>query len=202
MKSLRRLIVFMAPYRAWALIAPALMALEVAMDLAQPRLLQTIVDQGIAPNNMALVLHTLVLMIGVALVGAVGGIGCTVYATRAAQAFGADVRGALFRQVQRLSFADLARFETGRLVTRLTNDVEQVQEAAAMLLRIMVRAPLLMIGSLIMAVITSPRLSLLIFAPPTYGRLRHRHQARTTCSRSCRTLDASTPPCWVWPECA
>lgn len=168
MKSLRRLIVFMAPYRAWALIAPALMALEVAMDLAQPRLLQTIVDQGIAPNNMALVLHTLVLMIGVALVGAVGGIGCTVYATRAAQAFGADVRGALFRQVQRLSFADLARFETGRLVTRLTNDVEQVQEAAAMLLRILVRAPLLVIGSLIMAVITSPRLSLLIFAlsPP------------------------------------
>jgi len=163
-KSLRRLIVFMAPYRVWALVAPALMALEVAMDLAQPRLLQTIVDVGIAGRNAPLVLHVLAVMVGVAVVGAVGGIGCTIYATRAAQAFGADVRGGLFRQVQRLSFGDLARFETGRLVTRLTNDVEQVQEAAAMLLRILVRAPLLVVGSLIMAVITSPRLSLLIFA--------------------------------------
>lgn len=164
MKSLRRLFVFMAPYRVWAIVAPALMALEVAMDLAQPRLLQRIVDVGIAGQDVPVVLHTLALMIAVALVGAVGGVGCTVYAIRAAQAFGADVRGALFRQVQRLSFADLARLETGRLVTRLTNDVEQVQEAAAMLLRILVRAPLLVVGSLIMAVVTSPRLSLLVFA--------------------------------------
>lgn len=164
MKSMRRLIKFMAPYRVWALVAPALMALEVAMDLAQPRLLQTIVDVGIANEDGALILNTLALMIGVAVVGAVGGIGCTIYATRAALSFGADVRGALFRQVQGFSFSDLARLETGRLVTRLTNDVEQVQEAAAMLLRILVRAPLLVIGSLIMAVITSPRLSLLVFA--------------------------------------
>jgi ATP-binding cassette subfamily B multidrug efflux pump len=161
---MRRLIGFMAPYRAWALVAPALMALEVAMDLAQPRLLQTIVDVGIANQDGPLVLRTLAIMIGVAIVGAAGGIGCTVYATRAALAFGADVRAGLFRQVQRFSFSDLARLETGRLVTRLTNDVDQVQEAAAMLLRILVRAPLLVIGSLIMAVITSPRLSLLIFA--------------------------------------
>jgi ATP-binding cassette subfamily B multidrug efflux pump len=83
---MRRLIKFMAPYRAWALIAPALMALEVAMDLAQPRLLQTIVDVGIANQDGPLVLRTLAIMIGVALVGAVGGIGCTIYATRAAQA--------------------------------------------------------------------------------------------------------------------
>ncbi|MGD9496138.1 MAG: ABC transporter ATP-binding protein [Armatimonadota bacterium] len=164
MRSLRRLIVFMVPYRAWALVAPALMALEVAMDLAQPRLLQTIVDVGIANQDLALVLHTLAIMIGVGVVGAVGGVGCTVYAIRAAQAFGADVRAGLFRQVQRLSFADLARLETGRLVTRLTNDVDQMQEAAAMVLRILVRAPLLVVGSLIMAVVTSPRLSLLLVA--------------------------------------
>jgi len=161
---MRRLIGFMAPYRVWALVAPALMALEVAMDLAQPRLLQRIVDTGIANQDGALVLHTLAIMIGVAIVGAVGGVGCTIYATRAALAFGADVRAGLFRQVERLSFSDLARLETGRLVTRLTNDVDQVQEAAAMILRILVRAPLLVVGSLIMAVITSPRLSLLIFA--------------------------------------
>ncbi|MGC9318434.1 MAG: ABC transporter ATP-binding protein [Armatimonadota bacterium] len=161
---MRRLIGFMAPYWVWALVAPTLMALEVAMDLAQPRLLQTIVDVGIANQDGPLVLRTLAVMVGVAMVGAAGGIGCTVYAIRAAMSFGADVRAGLFRQVQRLSFADLARLETGRLVTRLTNDVDRVQEAAAMLLRILVRAPLLVIGSLIMAVVTSPRLSLLIFA--------------------------------------
>ena len=161
---MRRLIGFMAPYVVWALVAPALMALEVAMDLAQPRLLQRIVDVGIANQDVPLVLHTLAWMIGVAVVGAIGGIGCTVYATRAAQSFGTDVRAGLFRRVQQFSFADLARLETGRLVTRLTNDVDQVQEAAAMFLRILVRAPLLVVGSLIMAIITSPRLSLLIFA--------------------------------------
>lgn len=161
---MKRLIVFMAPYRVWALVAPALMALEVAMDLAQPRLLQRIVDVGIANQDMPLVLHTLAIMIAVAVVGAIGGIGCTIYATRAAVGFGTDVRAGLFGQVQQLSFSDLARLETGRLVTRLTNDVDQVQEAAAMLLRILVRAPLLVVGSLIMAVVTSPRLSLLIFA--------------------------------------
>jgi ATP-binding cassette subfamily B protein len=163
-KSLRRLIKFMAPYRVWAIVAPALMALEVAMDLAQPRLLQTIVDVGIANNDVPVVLNTLALMIAVAIVGAIGGIGCTIYATRAAQSFGTDVRAGLFRRVQQLSFSDLSRLETGRLVTRLTNDVDQVQEAAAMLLRILVRAPLLVVGSLIMAVVTSPSLSLLIFA--------------------------------------
>ena len=164
MKSLRRLIKFMAPYRVWAIVAPALMALEVAMDLAQPRLLQTIVDVGIANNDVPVVLNTLALMIAVAIVGAIGGIGCPIYATRAAQSFGTDVRAGLFRRVQQLSFSDLSRLETGRLVTRLTNDVDQVQEAAAMLLRILVRAPLLVVGSLIMAVVTSPSLSLLIFA--------------------------------------
>ncbi|NLO05340.1 MAG: ABC transporter ATP-binding protein [candidate division WS1 bacterium] len=161
---MRRLIKFMAPYRVWAIVAPALMALEVAMDLAQPRLLQTIVDVGIANNDVPVVLNTLALMIAVAIVGAIGGIGCTIYATRAAQSFGTDVRAGLFRRVQQLSFSDLSRLETGRLVTRLTNDVDQVQEAAAMLLRILVRAPLLVVGSLIMAVVTSPSLSLLIFA--------------------------------------
>jgi ATP-binding cassette, subfamily B, multidrug efflux pump len=163
MKSMRRLLSFMAPYKAWALIAPALMALEVAMDLAQPRLLQTIVDVGIANQDGELVLRTLAIMMGVAVVGAVGGIGCTIYATRAALSFGADIRAGLFRKVQRLSFSDLARLETGRLVTRLTNDIDRVQQAAMMMLRILVRAPLLVIGSLIMAVLTSPRLSLLLF---------------------------------------
>jgi ATP-binding cassette subfamily B protein len=154
----------MRPYWVAALLAPLLMAIEVTMDLAQPRLLQDVVDIGIANKDLESVLHTGWLMIGAAVIGVIGGVGCTVFATIAAQNFGADIRGDLFRKVQALSFGDLDRLQTGRLVTRLTNDVEQVQEAAGMFLRILVRAPLLVIGSLIMAVLTSPSLSLILVA--------------------------------------
>ncbi|MDH7569697.1 MAG: ABC transporter ATP-binding protein, partial [Armatimonadota bacterium] len=164
MQSYRALVRYLRPYWVAAVAAPLLMALEVAMDLAQPRLLQRIVDSGIAHRDMPLVLHTGALMVAAALVGLVGGAGCTVYATIAALRFGADIRGDLFRKVQSLACANLDRLETGRVVTRLTSDVDQVQEAMAMFLRILVRAPLLVVGSLVMAVITSPSLSVLIAA--------------------------------------
>jgi len=134
------------------------------MDLAQPRLLQNIVDIGIANNDLDTIMNTGLIMVLVAIIGMIGGVGCTVYATRAALNFGTDIRADVFRTVQRFSFSQLDRLQTGSLVTRLTNDVEQVQEAAAMFLRILVRAPLLVLGSLIMAVITSPKLSLLLVA--------------------------------------
>jgi len=137
------------------------MMLEVAMDLMQPRMVQRIVDQGLARGDMPLVLHTALLMVGFAAIGAVGGTGCTVFSVLAAQGFGADLRSALFAKVQSLSFGNLDRLETGRLITRLTNDVTQVQELVMMMLRIMVRAPLLMVGSLVMAIFTSPTLALL-----------------------------------------
>jgi ATP-binding cassette subfamily B multidrug efflux pump len=162
MKSSLKLARFLKPYRKWAILAPLLMILEVAMDLMQPRLVQRIVDEGIAQLDMAVVTNTGLLMVGLALVGAVGGLGCTVFATLAAQGFGADLRHTLFRKVQSFSFGNLDDLETGQLVTRLTNDVTQVQQVVAMLLRIMVRAPLMLVGSLLMAILTSPRLALLL----------------------------------------
>jgi ATP-binding cassette subfamily B protein len=146
----------------WALLAPLLMILEVAMDLMQPRLIQRIVDEGIARADMSIVTTTGLLMVGLAIVGAVGGFGCAVFATLAAQGFGADVRHTLFRKVQSLSFGNLDDLETGQLITRLTNDVTQVQMVVAMLLRIMVRAPFMLLGSLVMAILTSPQLALLL----------------------------------------
>jgi ATP-binding cassette subfamily B multidrug efflux pump len=162
MKSIRRIGAFLKPYRRWAILAPLLMVLEVAMDLLQPRMIERIIDQGIAQLDLTLVVHTGLLMVGLALIGAVGGVGCTVFSVLASQGLGTDLRSALFRQVQRLSFGNLDELETGQLITRLTNDVTQVQEVVSMLLRIMVRAPLLMIGSMVMAVLTSPRLSLML----------------------------------------
>jgi len=161
MRATRKLGIFLKPYWRWAVLAPLLMALEVTMDLLQPRLIERIIDQGVARSDMGVVIGTGLWMLGVALVGLAGGVGCGVFTMLAGQSFGADLRGTLFRKVQALSFGNLDRLETGGLITRLTNDVTQVTEAVMMLLRVMVRVPLLLIGSLILAVITSPQLALI-----------------------------------------
>jgi len=161
-RSRWNLVHYLRPYRTAAILAPLFMILEVAMDLTQPYLLQRIVDVGLAQLDLTVILSTGLLMIALALVGAVGGIGCTIFAVRASVGFGADLRSALFGKVQSLSFGNLDRLGTGPLVTRLTNDVAQVQDVVVMALRVMVRSPLLFVGSLIMAVITSPRLALIL----------------------------------------
>jgi ATP-binding cassette subfamily B protein len=158
MESARRLATFLKPYWRWLILAPLLMSLEVAMDLMQPMLIERIVDVGIANLDLGLVVRTGALMIGLAPIGALGGMSNGVFAVKAAQAFGADLRDALFRKVQTLSFANLDELETGQLVTNLTNDVTQVQLALHLMLRILIRGPLLLVGSLIMVILTAPQL--------------------------------------------
>lgn len=150
-----------------------MMILEISMDLMQPRMVQAIVDQGVAHHDMRLVFLLGARMVLFAFIGLVGGMGCTYYAVLAAQGGGADLRRALFAKVQALSFANLDQWETGTLVTRLTNDVTQFQEVIMILLRMTVRAPILLVGSLIMATLTSPRLSIVfvILMPVLLGFL-------------------------------
>src|SRR6187431_3752271 len=126
MRATRKLAIFLKPYWRWAVLAPLLMALEVAMDLLQPLLIQNIIDQGVLRSDMDVVISTGLWMVVVALIGLVGGVGCGVFTVLVAQSFGADLRGTLFRKVQALSFGILDRLETGGLITRLTNDVTQV----------------------------------------------------------------------------
>ena len=159
MEQMRRLSRFLKPYWIWATIGPLLMVLEVMMDLQQPRLIARIVDEGIALGQMDVVVRTGASMIGFAFIGALGGIGCSIFGVLAGHGFGADVREELYRKVQSLSFANIDELETGTLVTRLTNDVTQIQSAVLMMLRMMVRAPLQLIGSLVMAIVTSAALS-------------------------------------------
>ena len=164
MKSMKALMKYLKPYWLWAALAPLLMVLEVVMDLMQPRMIQRIVDVGLAQLDMQVVITTGLWMIGFAFIGALGGVGCTVFSVLASLNFGADLREALFKKVQSLSFRNIDELETGQLVTRLTNDVVQVEGLVSMMLRIMVRSPLLLIGSLLMVVFTSPRLALLVVA--------------------------------------
>ena len=158
---MRKILLYLQPYWKHALIAPLLMILEVAMDLMQPRMMQRIMDEGIRLGNQPLVLQTGAIMIVFALIGAVGGIGCTYFAVYASINFGADVRKSLYRKIQALSFGNLDKLGTGQLVTLLTNDVTQVQDAVLIVLRILVRAPLIAVGSLIMAFLVSPQLALI-----------------------------------------
>ena len=153
---------YLKPYWKAALIAPLLMVLEVAMDLLQPRMMQRIVDEGIRQNNQALVLETGLLMLVFALLGAVGGIGCTIFAVRASINTGTDLRSSAYRKIQALTFGNLDTLGTGELVTRLTNDITQVQELILISLLILVRVPLLGLGSLFMAFVTSPRLAVIM----------------------------------------
>ena len=161
MNSGLKLVKYLKPYRRWIILAPLLMMMEVFMDLMQPRMIQRIVDQGIANLDMALVLQTGLLMVGLAVIGATGGMSNGYFAELTVQGFGADLRERLFRKVQTFSFRNLDEFETGQLITRLTSDVTQVQEGVLIILRMLVRAPLLLVGSLIMAIITSPQLAFL-----------------------------------------
>lgn len=163
MATIRKIFHYLRPYRLWAVLAPLLMMLEVIMDLMQPRMIERIVDDGISKSNLHVVIQTGGLMILLAFFGAIGGVGCTIFSVLASQGFGTDLRGAMFRKIQTLSFGNLDRLETGQLITRLTNDVTQVQEMVAMMLRMMVRGPLLLAGSMVMAFVTSPRLALMLF---------------------------------------
>lgn len=155
---------YLKPYWKAALAAPLFMLLEVYMDLLQPKLMASIVDQGVMQDNLPHIIQTGIWMIAIALIGWCGGIGCTLYSSTASQSFGADLRSDLFQKVQSFSFRNLDRLPTGTLVTRLTNDVVQLQTMVQMTLRILVRSPFLTIGSLAMAFTISARLAMILVA--------------------------------------
>jgi ATP-binding cassette subfamily B multidrug efflux pump len=159
MKSWARLVELWKPYRAASVAALILLSLVVAMDLAIPRMIQRIIDDGVNQGDLGVVLVTGLWMIGATILSALLSIGNTILSVRVGEGFARDLRDALFSQIQQLSFGNLDRLRTGRLIVRLTSDVTQVQQVVQILIRIGTRAPLLMVGSLILMFITSPRLA-------------------------------------------
>ena len=143
-----------------AIIAPLAMMLEVSMDLLQPVFLSNIIDIGIANGDLQYVLSVGLKMIVVAVIGAIGGIMCSTFASIAAMTIGQNLRQDLFDKIQELSFLEIDKLKTSSLITRLTNDVTQIQNMFMMALKIAVRAPLLAIGGIFMAVRLSHQLSL------------------------------------------
>ena len=145
----------------FAVLAPLFMILEVAMDLMQPTLMSEIVNNGIAGGNLDYVLETGTKMICASFIGLIGGVMCTVFSSIASARYGKDLRSAVFKKVQTFSFAELDKLKTSSLITRITNDITQVQQTTLMMLRVMVRAPFSVIGGIIMAFLLSPSLSVI-----------------------------------------
>jgi ATP-binding cassette subfamily B protein len=153
-----RLFEFLKPYWYFILLSPLAMAVEVFMDLLQPLYMQRIVDEGIAMGDMVYVKAIMIKMFIVAAIGYAGGVGCSYFSTKAAVYVGTDLRNSLFKKIMSLSYGNVDRLDSGKLITRLTSDVVQVQRALLMSLRLAIRAPLQIIGSVIITYMISPKL--------------------------------------------
>ncbi len=159
MNAISSLFKYIRPHWKAALTAPVFMVLEVLFDLVQPWLMQKTIDVGIGNSDAAYVLQATLTMIGVAAMGFLCGSGGILFSTRVALAFATDLRRALFEKILSFSSQGLDKQETGPLITRLTDDISQTQNLVMNGLRLLIRAPLTMIGALVMAILTSPQLS-------------------------------------------
>lgn len=167
MQAVRQLGRYLGPYKFFTLIAPLLMVLEVTMDLIQPTIMQHMIDTGIANGDNPYVLKMFIFMLISAVLGLVGGLGCSIYSSKAAIHFASDVRQALYEKMMTYSAKERDAFTTGKLITILTSDVESIQRAFMMTLRIFVRGPLLFIGAVIIVFVTARELfSILLVIVP------------------------------------
>lgn len=143
-------------------LAVVFLMFEALCDLLQPTIMARIIDEGVARQDMSVVLRLGGLMLLIAGLGAVAASTRNIISSNVSQKFGAELRSDLFRKIQTFSFKNIDQFDRASLVTRLTNDVTQVQNFANGLMRIFVKAPFLCIGSLIMAIRLNPHLAVVL----------------------------------------
>ena len=153
---------YIKPYLPAFVLGPLLMMTEVLGEIMLPKLMSLIINNGVAQRDTGYIINMGLIMILTSLVMAVGGIGAAYFASKASICFTSDLRGDLFAKVQDFSFKNIDQYSTGSLVTRLTNDIQQVQNVTMMGLRMMFRAPVMLIGALIMAFLMNARLAVVI----------------------------------------
>ncbi len=153
---------YIKPHILFFIFGPFFMITEVLGEVFMPRLLALIIDNGIVQKDTAYIISTGVMMIAVALMMLCGGVLGNYFAVRASIGFGTDLRKALFSKVQKFSFKNIDDFSTGSLITRLTNDITQMQNVIRMSLVMLLRAPGMLIGALIMAILINARLAVVI----------------------------------------
>ena len=153
---------YIKPYLPAFICGPLLMIVEVIGEVLLPKFMANIINIGAANQHVPYIITMGIVMVVTALLMMAGGIGGAYFAAKAAISFAADIRKDTFEKVQKFSFANLDQYNTGSLVTRLTNDVTQVQNLINMALRMMLRAPGMLIGALIMAFMMNRELAAVI----------------------------------------
>lgn len=153
---------YIKPYLYAFILGPILMITEVVGEVLLPGFMADIINIGAANQDVGYIVQKGLLMILTAFIMMIGGVGGGWFAAKAAMSFGADLRKDVFSKVQKFSFANIDKFSTGSLVTRLTNDITQIQNVLTMLLKMALRAPGMMIGAIIMAFVMNKQLAMIL----------------------------------------
>ena len=153
---------YIKPYKVTAGLAILFMLLELVAELWHPIFMAKIIDEGILKKDLPVIMKWGGVMVGLSLFGFLSGIINSFFSSYVSQSFGYDIRKSIFEKIQAFSFANFNRFPTSSLITRMTNDVTQLQGTVFASLRIMLRAPLLVLGGAIMALTVNVKLALIL----------------------------------------
>ncbi len=161
---MKRWMKYVKPYWVYFVLGPICMIVEVVGEVLMPKFMANIINEGVpqGENGLWYIIGVCALMVAVALLMMAGGVGGAYFGAKASVNFASDLRQDIYTKVQSFSFANIDKFSTGSLVTRLTNDVTQIQNFINMLLRMCLRSPGMLIGALIMAISINPRLALVL----------------------------------------
>lgn len=167
---LYKLIPFLKPYKKECILGPAFKLLEAILELLLPTIMALIINNGVLKKDVYYVIRMGGIMLLMAILGFYSSMICQYYAARASQGFGTTLRNTLFQHISSLSHAEIDALGTSSLVNRITNDVNQLQLGVAMLIRLVIRAPFICIGAIIMAMFLDLRLSLILLgATPIFA---------------------------------
>jgi len=159
---MKRYLKYIKPYLYAFILGPIMMITEVVGEVLLPKFMADIINIGAANHDVGYIIAKGLLMVLTAFIMMLGGVGGAWFAAKASLSFGADLRMDIFKKIQQFSFANIDTFSTGSLVTRLTNDVTQVQNLIQMILRMALRAPGMLIGAIIMAFIMNRQLAMIL----------------------------------------
>lgn len=158
---MKKLFPFLKPYRLQLTVGPFFKLSEAVLEILTPTLMALLIDNGVNTGDKGYIIRMGIIMLVIATCGVLFAYICQYSASIASQGFGTDVRNALFKKIGTFSFAELDRFGAPSLINRVTGDVNQLQSAVAMLIRLVIRAPFLCIGGLVMAMTIDLKLSII-----------------------------------------
>ncbi|MGW9529149.1 ABC transporter ATP-binding protein [Paenibacillus terrae] len=156
--------IFLKPYKKESILGPLFKLIEAILELLLPTMVALMINHGVGKGDTHYVWQMGLLMLLMTVLGFGSSMVCQFYAARASQGFGTTLRNTMFKHISSFSYADLDKFGTPSLINRITNDVNQLQTAVAMLIRLVIRAPFICIGAIIMSMILDFRLALVLLA--------------------------------------